>query len=99
MSSHHQQIQNLAELLEEWDYKIDRLEHRVRDFPQELSNTLYGKYDRLKAFRSDLLKKERDLESRAQKGIHLLDDTIKETLNSMDILFQDIELDVNVEVS
>lgn len=99
MSSHHQQIQNFADLLEEWDYKIDRLEHRVRDFPQELSNTIHDKYDRLKAFRSDLLKKESDLEDRAQRGIHSLDDKIKETLNSMDILFQDIELDVNVEVS
>jgi len=36
MSSHHDRIAKLSKKLEEWDYKLDRLEHRIKDLPDEL---------------------------------------------------------------
>ena len=38
MSSHHEHIEKFAKKAEEWDYKLDRLQHRLKDLPEEIKS-------------------------------------------------------------
>lgn len=61
MSSHHTAIQKFSQKLEELDYALDRLEHRLQDLPAEIKAKAGVKIQKLKDYRTELQDKEKAL--------------------------------------
>lgn len=99
MSSHHEMIENITSTLEEWDYKFDRLEHRIRDLPGEVSDQVRYKLDQLQQQKSKLIERSRALEQEAGEAIDLAEESIEDIGETIRLLFEEVELDVNVEFS
>lgn len=99
MSSHHDQIQTIANKLEEWDYKLDRLEHRLMDIPEGLRKTVHHKLEQVKQKRDQMLKRKAALQSGAGHAIHDAEESVEAVWDGVKLLFDEIELDVNVECS
>lgn len=97
MSSHHEQIQKFAQTLEEWDYKIDRLEHRVKDLPDELRSLAQNKFKKLLDYRDELKVKEERLIESSEHAVHEIEKSVEEVVDTFSLLFKDVEMDVEVE--
>jgi len=97
MSSHHETIKNLTDHLEEWDYKINLLETRIKDLPDELKGNAEEKYQKLKEFQSTIPEKERALKDATEHAIHDIEASFKDLFDTFKLLFEDIELEISVE--
>ncbi len=97
MSSHHEQIQKLAKTLEDWDYKIDRLEHRVKDLPEELRSIAQNKYQKLLDYRAELKAKEEKIIESSEHAVHEIEKSIEDYANTFSLIFKEVEMDVQVE--
>jgi len=97
MSSHHQQIKQLSELMEEWDYKIDRLEHRIQGLPAELNEAIQAKYQKLQEYRSSLQEKQQALKDAPAHMAQELAESLDDAKDSIKLLFEDIETDITVD--
>jgi len=97
MTSHHDQITKFTKTLEEWDYKVDRLEHRVKDLPDELREIAQTKYQKLISYRNDLQQKEAKLAESSEKGLLDVEHSIDEVWGTFKLLFEEVEMEVEVE--
>ena len=99
MSSHHAQIKLITDKLEEWDYKLDRLEHRLKDLPESVKQKSHEKLELLRGKRVKLLERKEALQSGAGDAVHEVEDSLEAIWGGAKLLFEEIELDVNVECS
>lgn len=97
MSSHHDQIQHLAEKLEEWDYKLDRLEHRILDLPAALKKKTHDRIEKIKAQRGKMHKRKVALQEGAEHLIHDAEESVELAVDSVKFLFEEIELDIDID--
>lgn len=97
MSSHHQKIEQISQLMEEWDYKIDRLEHRIQGLPAELNEEIQEKYQQLKAYRSSLQEKQHALKEAPAHIVEEIADYLDDAKDAIKLLFEDIETDITVD--
>ena len=97
MSSHKDKIAKLSQTLEDWDYKLDRLEHRLKDLPDEIKAKADAKYEKLLGFRDSLKKKEQDLVSASEDAVEDIEHSIDETVDTFKLLFEDVEVNTKVE--
>ncbi len=97
MSSHHEKIDQLARRLEDWDYKIDRLEHRVKGLPDELRVAAQEKYQKIKDYQFSIQEKEQALKETTEHAIHDIEHSFEEVWNTFKLLFEEVEMDVEVE--
>lgn len=97
MSSHHDQIAKLSKTLEEWDYKLDRLEHRVKDLPEELKAIAEKKYQKLLEFRDSFKAKEEALIDASEHALEEIEHSVEEAVDTFKLLFEDIDVDIEVE--
>lgn len=97
MSSHQDKIAKLAQTLEEWDYKVDRLEHRVKDLPDELKAVVEKKYQQLLSIRDNLKKKEQALLNASEQVIDDAEHSIEEAVDTFKLLFDDVDVNTQVE--
>jgi chromosome segregation ATPase len=65
MSSHQEYIDRLKKQLEEWDYELDRLSHRVEDLGQDARQQAKQKLEDAKAYRSEVEGKLKKMEQAA----------------------------------
>tara|TARA_R110002167_G_scaffold22114_3_gene79542 strand:- start:797 stop:1096 length:300 start_codon:yes stop_codon:yes gene_type:complete len=97
MSSHKDKISKLAQTLEEWDYKLDRLEHRVKDLPDELQAVVEKKYQKLLGFRDSLKKKEQALVDASEEAFDEVEASIEDAVGTFKLLFDDVEVSTKIE--
>jgi len=97
MSSHKDKIAKLAQILEEWDYKVDRLEHRVKDLPDELKASVEKKYQKLLAYRDNLKEKEVELKNASGHAVEEIEHSIEEVVDTFKLLFEDVEVHSKIE--
>lgn len=97
MSSHQSKIARLTQTLEDWDYKLDRLEHRVKDLPDELKAAAEKKFQKLLGFRDTLKKKEEALISASEDVVEDIEHSIEDTIDTFKLLFEDLEVNTKVE--
>ena len=97
MSSHKDKIAKLSQILEEWDYKVDRLEHRVKDLPDELKAAAEKKYQKLLDFRDNLKEKEEELISSSEHAVEEIEHSIESAVDTFKLLFEDVEVNTKVE--
>ena len=97
MSSHKDKIAKLAQTLEEWDYKVDRLESRIKDLPDELKAVAERKYQKLLDFRDILKEKETELINASEHAVEDIEHSIEEVVDTFKILFEDIEVNSKIE--
>jgi len=97
MSSHHDQIAKFTKTLEEWDYKVDRLEHRVKDLPDELREMAQAKYQKLVDYRTELKDKETQLKASSEQAVAEIEKSVSDVLDTFKLLFDDVEMEVEVE--
>jgi chromosome segregation ATPase len=97
MASHKDKINKLAQTLEEWDYKLDRLEHRVKNLPDEIQAAAEKKYQKLLDFRDSLKEKEQALIESSEQALEEIEDSIEETIDTFKLLFEDVEVNTKVE--
>ncbi|MFT6028708.1 MAG: archaellum component FlaC [Oleiphilaceae bacterium] len=97
MSSHKDKITKLAQTLEEWDYKVDRLEHRIKDLPDELKALAEKKYQKLLAFRDSVKEKETELINASEYAVEVIEYSIDEAIDTFKLLFGDVEVHSKIE--
>ena len=97
MSSHKDKIAKLTQTLEEWDYKVDRLEHRVKDLPDEIKAVAVKKYQKLLNFRDSLKEKEAELKNASEHAVEDIEKSIDEVVDTFKLLFEDIEVNSKIE--
>lgn len=97
MSSHHTAIQKFSQKLEELDYTLDRLEHRLQDLPGEIKAKAGVKIQKLKDYRAELQEKEKALLADSEEKLHDAEEAIEDALGTVKILFEDIQIDMKVE--
>jgi len=97
MTSHHDQIAKFTKTLEEWDYKVDRLEHRVKDMPEELRSIAQQKYQKLLSYRTEIKQREESLLASSEHAVHEVEKSIEDVWGTFKLLFEDVEMDVEVE--
>lgn len=97
MSSHKDKITKLAQTLEEWDYKLDRLGHRVKGLPDELKAATEKKYQKLLDFRETLKQKEQALIESSEQAVAEIEASIDEAVDTFKLLFEDVEVNTKVE--
>lgn len=97
MSSHKDKINKLSQTLEDWDYKLDRLEHRVKGLPDELKAATEKKYQKLLDFRESLKQKEQDLIESSEQAFDEIEASIDETVDTFKLLFEEVEVNTKVE--
>ena len=97
MSSHLDKIEQLAKRLEAWDYKIDRLEHRVKDLPDELRVAAQEKYQKIKDYQFSIQEKEQALKETTEHAIHDIENSFEEIWTTFKLLFEEVEMDVEIE--
>jgi archaellum component FlaC len=97
MSSHKDNIAKLAQTLEEWDYKVDRLEHRIKDLPDELKAVAEKKYQKLLAVRDSLKEKEAKLKSASNDAVEDIEKSIDEVVDTFKLLFEEVEVNSKIE--
>lgn len=97
MSSHKQQIAKLAQILEEWDYKVDRLEHRVKDLPDEIKAAVEKKYQKLLDLRDNLKRKEQELLDASEHAVEEIEESIDEAVDTFKLIFEDVEVHSKIE--
>jgi DNA repair exonuclease SbcCD ATPase subunit len=97
MSSHHELIEELAELLDEWDYKLDRLSHRVADLPKEVQQQTRDQLQKLKDFRENIRVQEKELRSKATKSVDELEELIDIAQDTFVLLYSDLTPQIKVE--
>lgn len=97
MSSHKDKIAKLTQTLEDWDYKLDRLEHRLKDLPDEIKAKAEAKYEKLLSFRDSLKKKEQALVSASEDAVEDIEQSIDETVGTFKLLFEDVDVNTKVE--
>ena len=97
MSSHKDKINKLAQTLEEWDYKLDRLEHRVKDLPDEFKAATEKKYQKLLDYREALKQKQHDLIESSEQAFDEIEASIEDKVDTFKLLFEDVEVNTKVE--
>ncbi len=97
MSSHKDKIAKFAQTLEEWDYKLDRLEHRVKDLPDEIQSVVEKKYQKLLDIRDSLKEKEEEFKHASENAIDDIEESIEEVVDTFKLLFEDVEVRSKIE--
>ena len=97
MTSHRDKIEQLSARLEGWDYKIDRLEHRVKGMPDELRLNVQEKYQKIKDYQQTLLQKEQEMKDAAEHAVHEIEGSFEEVWSTFTLLFDEVEMEVEVE--
>ena len=77
MSSHQEYIDRLRKQLEEWDYELDRLEHRVRDLADQARERAKKQLESARGYRQDVEKKLERLEDSANHALEDLRDGLE----------------------
>lgn len=77
MASHEEYIQKLRKQLEEWDYELDRLEHRVEDLGNEARERAKQKLEDAREYRRDVEGKLKKLEGAAGEALQDIRDGIE----------------------
>lgn len=77
MASHEEYIQKLRNQLEEWDYELDRLEHRVEDLGNEARERAKQKLEDAREYRREVEGKLKKLESAAGEALQDIRDGIE----------------------
>tara|TARA_R110001592_G_scaffold237577_1_gene496824 strand:- start:21690 stop:21989 length:300 start_codon:yes stop_codon:yes gene_type:complete len=97
MSSHKDKIAKLAQTLEEWDYKLDRLEHRIKDLPDELKAVAEKKYQKLLDFRDSLKEKEAEIKNASDQAFEDIERSIEDAVETFKLLFEDVDVNSKIE--
>lgn len=97
MSSHHELIEELTQLLEEWDYKLDRMTHRVADLPKEMQQQTKEQLQKLKDFRESIRVQEKELRGAASKSVSELEDLLDVAQDTFVLLYSDLTPQMKVE--
>lgn len=77
MPSHEDYIQKLRNQLEEWDYELDRLEHRVEDLSNEARQRAKQKLEDAREYRQEVEGKLKRLEGAAGDAIQDIRDGLE----------------------
>jgi uncharacterized protein YoxC len=97
MTSHHDKIEEITERLETWDYKVDRLESRVKGLPDELRIKALEKFQKIKDYQQSLQRKEQELKEATEHAVHEIENSFDEIWDTFKLLFKEIEMEVEVE--
>jgi len=97
MTSHHDKIEQLTERLEAWDYKVDRLESRVKGMPDELRKSAHKKFQKIKDYRLSLEEKEQALKEATEHAIDEVEGSFEEAWDTFKLLFEEVEMEIEVE--
>lgn len=65
MPSQHEYVNRLRQQLEDWDYQLDRLEHRVQDLGNDARDRAKQKLADVRRYRADVEARLKKLESAA----------------------------------
>lgn len=77
MASHEEYIRKLRSQLEEWDYELDRLEHRMEDLGTEARERAKQKIEDARDYRRDVEGRLKKLESAAGDALQDIRDGIE----------------------
>lgn len=69
MTSRQEYIDRLRKQLEEWDYELDRLEHRLEDLTDEAHSRARQKLEEAREYRHDVEGRLRKLEEAAGNAL------------------------------
>lgn len=97
MSSHHELIEELSQLLEDWDYKLDRLTHRVVDLPKDVQQQTNDQLQKLKDFRESIRVQEKAIRNKASHSVDELEELIDLAQDTFVLLYSDLTPQVKVE--
>ncbi len=97
MASHHELIKGLAEQLEEWDYKFDRIQHRLADLPREVSEKVDARLKQLDTLRHKLSQAQKEIQEASQEAVEEIEKDLEELWKSVTALFDEVEVEVKVE--
>jgi predicted nucleic acid-binding Zn-ribbon protein len=97
MTSHHDKIEQITERLEEWDYKVDRLESRVKSMPDEMRTNALEKFQKIKDYQQSLQHKEQELKEAAEHAIDDIESAFDEIWDTFKLLFEEVDMEVEVE--
>jgi len=91
MSSHKKLIKKLSKTLEEWDYQIDRLEHRVQGAPAEVKSKLDEKMKSVQKYKEIIKDKIGEVEKTSSAAVDDLNKTIDDTWASLKTAYDDLK--------
>lgn len=91
MSSHKDLIAKLGKTLEEWDYQIDRLEHRVQGAPAELKSRLDDKMKSVQKYKAIVKDKISEIEKASNTAVDELNKTADDAWSSLKTAYDDLK--------
>lgn len=94
MTSHHDKIKQITEQLEAWDYKVDRLESRVKGMPDELRINAQEKLQKIKEYQQTLQQKLQALKEATERAVHEIENSFEEAWDTFKLLFETVEMEV-----
>lgn len=94
MTTHHDRIEALSKKLEEWDYKIDRLQHRAQDLPIELKGKAEQAYQEMVAARDQLREKQKILIDSSEQAYKDIEDSIEGLWRKVKQVFKDAKTEL-----
>ena len=77
MSEKQSFIDRVRQQLEDWDYQIDRFEHRAEDLGKELEGKARAKLQEFRDRRADLEKRLKELEDKSEHALEDMKDGIE----------------------
>lgn len=87
MSNRQQYIDKIAAQLEEWDYDMDRLEHRVKDYQGEIKTKFEEK---LKEVRNDISQ----VNHKVKEFVEASEDALEDLKDGLEIAKEGIRLGI-----
>lgn len=85
--SHSELIEKIKAQLEEWDYELDRMEHRAADAQTELKSKYHQLLDDLKEKRTELVNKLDQYEDAAEDALEDLKEGLEMAWDSIKLGF------------
>ena len=89
MTTHNDKIEALSKKLEEWDYKIDRLQHRAQDLPDELKGKAEQVYEEMLVYRDQLREKQQTLSESSEQAYKDIEASIEGLWGKVKQVFKD----------
>lgn len=81
--SHESFIEKLRAQLEEWDYQLDRFEHRAKDMSHDLQEKAGTKVEEFRGKRHELEHKLGELEKASERALEDLRDGVELAWNGL----------------
>lgn len=85
--SHSELIEKIKAQLEEWDYELDRMEHRAEDLQSEVKSKYHETLSELKDKRGELISRLKQYEDAAEDAVEDLKEGLEMAWDSIRLGF------------